>query len=1668
MARAESVDGTNGVKKAGQLDEVSPDIALYRMDDWCNTTTPWLPFLEWHEYISLVEVGSTTLAMPSSPFLSLFLAKNCGRRWCGQERGYEETEWKADRRYEGRIRSVRYVSPRGNEVKEEQRCAARSDVLVYEARVAEAGEGELVERWEVREQRGYVKASTMVRWRGGPFSSVKRCRERFETWCRWAHERSYSDAVATMLTDSLFGVDVPTSKRMGAAVVAYTPPVPPKRVNAAMPIVEPPLLEGEMTTVEKLPFVKAATLVTGDGQFTSIDQPEDEDVYSLRNESLDPNAVSKNDIDDAPFGPVDEQVSSLGANSPPWHTLSKHESARVAAVTTDDIFGSLKRRSPGATYEIEFSAAVPGLLQFAPVPKSGVAVVEGRDTRTLLRCSNAPPPSIGAALVSVNGVRVNGLSFAATMGLLNAAPPPVLVGFVEASPEALADSLGFLGQADDAIYRCKESELDAALLATPKLRDQLDDFVSSFNKCDLNALHEAADRSKRPGAMFWSAVDFATRFLQEKQILPMSMDFSPGTRRKRISLLAGSALGAKSRDDDDAARLKYWHDVRRHLEKRVMSRVYERAIKCASAQEDSELAAHLARLRFLKLADLGVVVKQHYQDNTPVATSPQYQQPPTEEEARPEWAVAQLELAQVGEAKTATEALERLASSVRFVASAVEASSNRGKPLAAYSAIGADELLPAITWTVIRANPAKLASTLWFVENYADEDLLRSEMGYAFANVSAAVNFAKSTLTSAMPLEGLISKAEFDKGVKTAHLSHKAVYAAKRKDARQLRLLLASGADPCGLSVDQTTTPLIAAIESGHPGSVDAALEEISAIGVSAKRLDAKIVSGERQGQTALCVAASVGQLATVCALLKLGADPDTVDATGRSAAALARQAGRSACAEVLSAGDPTIDPVTGFNPLVLACATGDGPKTRGLLLRGADPDAVCGKLGCPPLVAAAAAGSLECFLALLPRIADVDACAKSGAFAGQTALMRSVGLDAAAAAAANDGGGGGRTDISLAHKVVRGLAGLVSPGQQQQQQQLNRDRNAASKGGVRPAHADVQVYFATRLLRIGASRTKVDASGRTARRWAEKAGGDARLVAVLRNDPAREQIFMKARDGAAADVYALLEQGVDPDAACPEKGYTALIAAAYNDNVELASRLVDPPVVSLPAKLEDDDFFVKPLPQGGELRRRWRPANVNRAGRGGLTPLMYAAQRRSHALVTLLLRRGAEREARDERGRTALDHAEASRRATDGSDASLREQLRELLSVDPRKMLLVEAAARDDGAKVAALIAQGASPNECRRIHSSDGWHLELCTPLVAACAYDAKRAATALLDAPGVRVDLANPAGLTPLMYAAYRGSSTMLLSLLRAGASRARKDRLGRTALDWARYRARQDSDALRRAANARDVKVAGASVDRADKLAVPLLRWDPLKHTTQQLAAEGEVDGVVALVKQGVDVNALDRAQQHETALLAACAANQLAVLDKLLSHPAIRVDFPSSRGVTPLMQAAAVGFDDGVLRLLKAGAYRYAQTAQGRIAADYASENAHVALAALLQADPQRVSIHDLAAEGKLLLLDGLLRQESDLINAPNYLNGDTPLILASGNKRLKAVELLLRHPDIKVDQPNDRRETALMHAAKAGALDICSRLLSKGASSRLKDNMGRNATNWATMRTFCF
>lgn len=90
------------------------------------------------------------------------------------------------------------------------------------------------------------------------------------------------------------------------------------------------------------------------------------------------------------------------------------------------------------------------------------------------------------------------------------------------------------------------------------------------------------------------------------------------------------------------------------------------------------------------------------------------------------------------------------------------------------------------------------------------------------------------------------------------------------------------------------------------------------------------------------------------------------------------------------------------------------------------------------------------------------------------------------------------------------------------------------------------KVAAAVRLLGKGADRHLRDHEGRTAMDWANRFGS-TRLLDVLLFDPNNVKIFLIARERDVRGVLALMEQGVDPNTTCPERNYTPLIAAVFN-----------------------------------------------------------------------------------------------------------------------------------------------------------------------------------------------------------------------------------------------------------------------------------------------------------------------------------------------------------------------------------------------------------------------------------------------------------------------------------------------------------------------------------------
>ena len=78
----------------------------------------------------------------------------------------------------------------------------------------------------------------------------------------------------------------------------------------------------------------------------------------------------------------------------------------------------------------------------------------------------------------------------------------------------------------------------------------------------------------------------------------------------------------------------------------------------------------------------------------------------------------------------------------------------------------------------------------------------------------------------------------------------------------------------------------------------------------------------------------------------------------------------------------------------------------------------------------------------------------------------------------------------------------------------------------------------------------------------------------------------------------------------------------------------------------------------------------------------------------------------------------------------------------------------------------------------------------------------------------------------------------------------------------------------------------------------------------------------------------------------------------------------------------------------------------------------------------------------------------------------TPLIAASAAGQLATVRRLLEHPHVQVDKRNPHEETALMHAAAGGFVQVCRELMRAGADRAAVDASGGDVNGWAMRHSF--
>ncbi|CAG9978756.1 unnamed protein product [Clonostachys byssicola] len=103
-------------------------------------------------------------------------------------------------------------------------------------------------------------------------------------------------------------------------------------------------------------------------------------------------------------------------------------------------------------------------------------------------------------------------------------------------------------------------------------------------------------------------------------------------------------------------------------------------------------------------------------------------------------------------------------------------------------------------------------------------------------------------------------------------------------------------------------------------------------------------------------------------------------------------------------------------------------------------------------------------------------------------------------------------------------------------------------------------------------------------------------------------------------------------------------------------------------------------------------------------------------------------------------------------------------------------------------------------------------------------------------------------------------------------------------------------------------------------------------------------------------------------------------------------------------------------------------------------------------------IHAASVKGNKNALEELIRANAN-VNMKNFA-GYTALMLASPNKHIDCVRLLLRQGDINIDQRDNDGRTALHHAARACDPEIVAALLAEGASVSIRDIDGKSPLHY--------
>jgi ankyrin repeat protein len=364
------------------------------------------------------------------------------------------------------------------------------------------------------------------------------------------------------------------------------------------------------------------------------------------------------------------------------------------------------------------------------------------------------------------------------------------------------------------------------------------------------------------------------------------------------------------------------------------------------------------------------------------------------------------------------------------------------------------------------------------------------------------------------------------------------------------------------------------------------------------------------------------------------------------------------------------------ITPLLMAAQQGSLEVVQELLQRGAHPDARTSQ-GLTPLYMAALHGHMDVAAALMERLVAVDVADDNGFTPLHAAAFKG--------------------HLAMLEVLMEAGCGV----------------NAASSTGITPLHhasRQGQQWAVSLLLERGAAVGAACGEGLTPLHWASSKGhlevvavllrANASLTAVT--NKGQTPLLLASSNGHEQVVRLLLSKGADPFTP-DETGSLPLHVACRGNHTQTAVRLLD---------------------------GRQTPAHVNAADGDHYTPLHLASSMGYRYLVAMLLKAGADVDARTDTQRTPLHLAI-------GKGHLL--VLKQLLAAGADPAALFQDGGPGNGLHVAAMHGRDAA--------------LEVLLPAITAAA--------------GRSVVDAEYQGLTPLHWAVEQGHTWCAEALLRAGA-------------------------------------------------------------------------------------------------------------------------------------------------------------------------------------------------------------------------------------------------------------------------------------------------------------